>query len=101
PASHRARHPFPTRRSSDLAPCADPPSGGLAREDERDVVAAEPHGVGERDRDLCLARAIRDVVEIALGVADLLIDRRREDALAHRDRKSTRLNSSHVSISYA
>ena len=53
---------------------------------------AEPHGVGERDRDLCLARAIRDVVEIALGVADLLIDRRREDALAHREEADRRFN---------
>src|SRR5689334_23514334 len=43
---------------------------------------------------------VHDAVHAARGDLDLLDDRQRLD-VEHRDRKSTRLNSSHSSISYA
>src|SRR5690606_41345893 len=66
-------HSFPTRRSSDLH---------LHRRDPVEVRDGLPHVV----RDLRPRRAAR---------------RRQGHVHLHRDRKSTRLNSSHVKISYA
>src|SRR5690625_6709132 len=71
-AYHRALHSFPTRRSSDLV-------GGGHR------------GVGNY-RDFCVRCS-------ALNAADV-VAHALEVVLAE-DRKSTRLNSSHVAISYA
>src|SRR5207302_9652278 len=74
---------FPTRRSSDL----DPARG-------RDVVLLDQDRVVE-------ARA---VVRAAAGAHRGLLQRaqpRRRHEPPHGDRKSTRLNSSHVKISYA
>src|SRR5438552_2943725 len=64
-------------------PCADQASGGLATDDERDVMPTEPHGVREREVDLRLSRAIGYVVEVALRIASLLIDRRRKQSIPH------------------
>src|SRR5207249_5108944 len=47
------------------------------------------HGTGKRHKVLPLSRAA-----VAVGADGLLVE-------VHQDRKSTRLNSSHVSISYA
>src|SRR5699024_12565002 len=77
---HRALHSFPTRRSSDLAAtCA------LGERDDVIVVASVSciYGLGAPEEFFRLGISLRP-----------------GDTLA-RDRKSTRLNSSHVSISHA
>src|SRR5207249_9046130 len=84
--AHRDLPSFPTRRSSDLPQVAS--AFGLQ-------IGAQPlgiHGIG----------ALVDVDEIRprAGLRDHL--RSGDEGERHRqDRKSTRLNSSHVSISYA
>src|SRR5207248_11332155 len=75
PAHHRDLHSFPTRRSSDLR--------WRPLHDARAVGAVEPaHGRVPRFRVAAEAR-------------------RRAARQGHQDRKSTRLNSSHRTISYA
>src|SRR5207245_10184163 len=78
-AAHPALHSFPTRRSSDLG------SARLGRDDERDA-RGDPEGLPP----LALPQPLRH--------------RRRPLRRSRdrgQDRKSTRLNSSHGSISYA
>src|SRR5690606_41641320 len=80
-APHPDLHSFPTRRSSDLF-------------FQPFVVAGEfaDRSLGSRRRSVFLRRR---QLGHHLGIADV-------GTLAHvRDRKSTRLNSSHVKISYA
>src|SRR5690606_39987992 len=81
PPTHRALRSFPTRRSSDLEVealyCAGPAGGaGLRRHITPRLLSAS-----------CLIE--RDLVTPAVSL------------LRSTDRKSTRLNSSHVKISYA
>src|SRR5207302_9591253 len=81
---HRDLHSFPTRRSSDLG-------------DTPEVIEAVSWlgrgALAEKQAD----RAVRYAVE-----AQRLVGKRSPDeALRFKDRKSTRLNSSHVKISYA
>src|SRR5690606_41922251 len=79
-AAHRPLPSFPTRRSSDLTSpsCSDRPGdpGDHPHRQDRGLAPARPAGRGRRP---ATAPAIH----------------------LHRDRKSTRLNSSHVKISYA
>src|SRR5690606_41698661 len=93
--ARRARHSFPTRRSSDLgAPAAARlRDERLPRGDRVAVLAAEHPGVL-----LAFARQ-HAVVGVDRVPADLLAPLAL--LLGRRDRKSTRLNSSHVKISYA
>ena len=44
-------------------------------------------------RELPLARHVRRVVEVALGVGRLVVDRRRNDAVADREREDARLEA--------
>src|SRR5207249_6657843 len=92
---HRPLHSFPTRRSSDLAVTAAVALG---------VGQAEPAQVGQ------LAPEVRRVAAFILlqtpdeggrAVVAEEIARLGLDLALDLDRKSTRLNSSHVSISYA
>src|SRR5207253_5117896 len=90
-AYHPPTHSFPTRRSSDLLQDAvqrrhrpepehqPPPPGGAAAEQ----VEADPHDAVHAQVDHRRAHQRRHVTGCL------------------RDRKSTRLNSSHVAISYA
>src|SRR5437870_8097944 len=80
-SNHRDLHSFPTRRSSDLG--SSPARAARARE-----------------RLLALARGRRSIAasETRRGARRRLASR---DARVRQDRKSTRLNSSHVAISYA
>src|SRR5699024_12812050 len=79
-AAHRALHSFPTRRSSDL---------------RRRHVVAERQLVGGDQSDR--ATDAPQAVDGAMATGQDC-----DEALGHlSDRKSTRLNSSHVSISYA
>src|SRR5438067_1662836 len=47
-------------------------------EDDRRVVAAEPERVRHRHAHVCVAGFVRDVVEIALRILDLVVDGRRQ-----------------------
>src|SRR5204862_4416731 len=76
-ADHRFRHSFPTRRSSDLDVVEKHKPGA-------DVRPLVEHDCQARDRGV-------------RGIDTNRLDGRRDI----RDRKSTRLNSSHVEISYA
>src|SRR5207253_5946830 len=80
------RHSCPTRRSSDLA------EAGIVERDRIDqgrrLLATDRVPVRDVDRG-----ATRDPVDVA--------GRTGTRSVASRDRKSTRLNSSHVAISYA
>src|SRR5699024_11681708 len=81
---HRALHSFPTRRSSDL------PQGGAP-------LPAARHGRRDHHRERPGLRGDRRGLGAAGAAAHDPVLRER----APQDRKSTRLNSSHVSISYA
>src|SRR5690606_41748222 len=101
PATHLTLHPFPTRRSSDL------PSSGIASHDE----PAPPQ--------LLVQSATKVGAVLDLHALDTDVDSAETAAQRHHglraslaneghrwpsndtDRKSTRLNSSHVKISYA
>src|SRR5207249_6943769 len=89
----RPLHSFPTRRSSDLEPALG--HGGHQRRHARH----QPQRGGEVDGE-GLKVAVVDPHQRRPG----LEGRRQLVLVVHldqRDRKSTRLNSSHVSISYA
>src|SRR5690606_40788398 len=88
PGHHRHLHSFPTRRSSDLkfvqlTPPEDEPATGQLS--DGDVIATSN------------SRTATDIEQV-LGALSLLLNGGGVDQL---DRKSTRLNSSHVKISYA
>src|SRR5690606_41856515 len=94
----RQRPSSPTRRSSDLA-------GGLVVADRDD--RGSRAGAGQRGQALHrepghLAADGQDGdVGIALAPGQDVVLVSRLDLIGGRDRKSTRLNSSHVKISYA
>src|SRR5207249_11265810 len=97
--SHRDLHSFPTRRSSDLVNRVP---------DSRRCQDQIGINAGVRDLDLFESWIPSIFVSMLLANADDALDltqpRSFEPCPAHgvaRDRKSTRLNSSHVSISYA
>src|SRR5690606_41499304 len=85
----RDLHPFPTRRSSDLDRSADglPP----ARQSPQGRWPVAP---GKVTDEACTRMG-------AAGAVGRLCRRALLPGAADRDRKSTRLNSSHVKISYA
>src|SRR5204862_6237136 len=88
----RALHSFPTRRSSDLP--GQEPSGGVG----------DGAGECERQRDAGLVEERQRRVDRRLGVQRVehgLDQEQVETVFDTLDRKSTRLNSSHVEISYA
>src|SRR5206468_10670050 len=91
PRDHRALHSFPTRRSSDLSPRLFGKSTSLWA---LDLLAEVCHGKAWTPRQLT-GEAIR-VARKRLGIRW-----RRAKRWITRDRKSTRLNSSHDQISYA
>src|SRR5690606_41021650 len=97
-AAHAVLPSFPTRRSSDLAPRVLPELYRhvlVTLTDERPVKAFGAFGeLGEGGlQDI----ALFELLDLLL--VDLLVgEGRRQEP---RDRKSTRLNSSHVKISYA
>src|SRR5439155_3628588 len=97
---HRDLHSFPTRRSSDLVAM-----GFGTTSDEMDYPTMRGHILDEAKKmfrpeflnrldDIVVFRSLTkpDLIQIL----DLEIEK-----LSQRDRKSTRLNSSHVAISYA
>src|SRR5690606_40512421 len=92
----RAQHSFPTRRSSDL-PGPQPPDapGGYRSESPREI---ETVMLSTSTMYWRVATALNLQGRLKRGVGE----RHRAGRLrGYRDRKSTRLNSSHVKISYA
>src|SRR5690606_41169790 len=92
-----ALHSFPTRRSSDLHELDHQADGAGDRGgDVADHEAEELRDGAQRVHDASGPPALaRGEAEHGAELLELLPDE------AHRDRKSTRLNSSHVKISYA
>ena len=64
-----------------------------AAQHEAGVVPAEAERVGNDDPDVGLAGFVRDVVEVALGVGRVVVDRRRQHALVDRERAEDRLDA--------
>src|SRR5207249_9735224 len=86
-------HPFPTRRSSDLtAPFL-----------ERAAATSNAQDLGRLLQDALdhVSYSVGRESQAVLSVHRLVPELNQKDAAASLDRKSTRLNSSHVSISYA
>src|SRR5690606_42014716 len=77
---HQHLHPFPTRRSSDLLPY-------------KTITKLKHYPHEKAPVHLCCAHAVRICCVGSEAFPDWHLDKR--------DRKSTRLNSSHVKISYA
>src|SRR5690606_41585314 len=100
-ARRLAFHSFPTRRSSDLSVfiCVQ------ERVDHTMPAVAKQHiGAGSKWHDLQVSAAGQIHVEVPIAIGDAhAIDGGSDCILKNRrkDRKSTRLNSSHVKISYA
>src|SRR5439155_19206259 len=88
--AHRDPHSFPTRRSSDLGRDRLEPLGQLNR--------VAHHDDGERPASVQPLRREQDHLVPRDGVVALP---RSAAPVGIGDRKSTRLNSSHVAISYA
>src|SRR5699024_12673267 len=84
--THRHAHSFPTRRSSDLA-----------------VFIPQSDGLGCTGKKAQILRPV-EVIHLFIDCAVPVQEHSRASRpflITHQDRKSTRLNSSHVSISYA
>src|SRR5690606_40543170 len=87
----RTLHSFPTRRSSDLRAVLRPNQFGRNPRFTPTIVgnSGASKRLGQRSCLLEVSDKAREPVPFEPGCAD------------HQDRKSTRLNSSHVKISYA
>src|SRR5207249_11875923 len=96
-APPRALHSFPTRRSSDL-PCVPEITNSAQR---RSRASSAPKL--SPDLAQCLDQPL--LLPFEADADPKMVAQRRRVEISHenpeRDRKSTRLNSSHVSISYA
>src|SRR5205807_4905190 len=90
-------HSFPTRRSSDLTPHLTRPA---ARAADRSAVAVAYRPVANLRR-FGTVTSRRAAVRAAPSSGKTWCDRSPPDARPWTDRKSTRLNSSHLVISYA
>src|SRR5207249_11699199 len=97
--AHRARHPFPTRRSSDLGPrphLLEHNTQFAEQLSNYHIRAFVKPGITGLAQIRGLRGEARNPADIAQRVASDI------SYLENwKDRKSTRLNSSHVSISYA
>src|SRR5699024_11534475 len=89
-------HAFPTRRSSDLAQAGMVDAGLIALDGTKVQANASVDANKTEDRLRVMAQEIVAEAQEVDAVED-----RAEDDDEGGDRKSTRLNSSHVSISYA
>src|SRR5690606_41731751 len=99
-ASPPPLHPCPPRRSSDLLQplvrLADQRADRAVEVERAGSVAVDAHLL----LDACAAHGVARA-ERAVGIRDELRHEEQRDAARARDRKSTRLNSSHVKNSYA
>src|SRR5437867_3584656 len=98
--SHRPLHSFPTRRSSDL----DPQLQALGVQLAEVAVRNTAGGIADKIRAVKARKENQETIaELEAIVNDLVADKSElvRIANAYEDRKSTRLNSSHRTISYA
>src|SRR5207249_10520732 len=100
-AHRRYLHSFPTRRSSDLTLLDRTLQWMFNKKEGRYVqlVVSASRALSSMPRSDVIALALRELAEFCPAASEASLER------AHvvkemRDRKSTRLNSSHVSISY-
>src|SRR5438128_1686303 len=63
---------------------APPPIPSARPHRDHAVLSPKPEGVGERQADRSLAGAVRDVIEVALRVRRIEIDRRRDSPVSNR-----------------
>src|SRR5690606_41828621 len=101
PTSHRALHSFPTRRSSDLdGPPTRHEKGTPSAEQRNDT-----NGVAAWQRARNRSMNSPEVTALFVKRVEAAKSLRRRSSMSgwsgSKDRKSTRLNSSHVKISYA
>src|SRR5690606_41923648 len=101
PVGHRAVHSFPTRRSSDLG--TEPQHLALPGHETalllRKANAILELEIGGKTQTGLVKDVQKDPVRQIIEHIDLIVIRKGEKVQV--DRKSTRLNSSHVKISYA
>ena len=64
-----------------------------AAQHEAGVVPPKPNELESGDADVGRAGFVRDVVEVALGVGRVVVDRRRQHALVDRERAEDRLDA--------
>src|SRR5690606_42050299 len=95
-ARPRVLHPFPTRRSSDLAQS----SGRRAVAAKRPPDDIDRRLINALQGEFPLTETPFADIGAVLGLAEAEVIARLQ-SLLDEDRKSTRLNSSHVKISYA
>src|SRR5690606_42012999 len=95
PALHRSLRPFPTRRSSDLRPPGRAPGPGMSG----GPGTVRPPMVMAMSTPFRLVSEFEPRGDQPKAIHELVEGLRRGEK--HQDRKSTRLNSSHVKISYA
>src|SRR5438045_5343970 len=96
-SSHQSFHSSPTRRSSDLV--LEQAEKGISLRVDEDAVVLVARPVQELERHIHAPEARRDDGEC--GRLHILPPCPGDELVADRDRKSTRLNSSHLGISYA
>src|SRR5207253_5224598 len=100
-AHHHALPSFPTRRSSDLS------IGELKKllddfDRQVNLAVKKQWGVGDYIRSIPVIEGFASPTKIEqFTLNDLTIDYNFKGVTRFEDRKSTRLNSSHVAISYA
>src|SRR5699024_12843645 len=95
--THRPLHSLATRRSSDLS---GEPTGFRLADVEEEPGRAPPADAPEPPRPR-VGEAHVEIVDVFGGGEEPHGPTQHEDPRTQRDRKSTRLNSSHVSTSYA
>src|SRR5690606_41757269 len=94
-----ASYPFPTRRSSDLIPKLDALMEYI--EDLPDGTKCSIWARFAPERERLEAALVEKYGRSAVVRFDGTVDEEGRKTAVNRDRKSTRLNSSHVNISYA
>src|SRR5690606_41525737 len=100
PVVLRRPHPFPTRRSSDLMRHALREISTIQNVATTRRIEAIALGIGRPDHEIDKAITV-DIARNVHGSPGAVAAPLAIDGKAALDRKSTRLNSSHVKISYA
>src|SRR5690625_5532737 len=103
-SNYRLLHSFPTRRSSDLSVQRWARANAARTFRANKVAPSVDENTRLKDMDEFVAPLPIDIVlqllDALLDHAEAVRQRKGYDAIVYIDRKSTRLNSSHVAISY-
>src|SRR5690606_39539752 len=98
-AFHLYLHSFPTRRSSDLQIEAEAQIDPVDKQALEEVKIAET--VQQDQKELEAAEKLEEDLNSGTESTEESTKTKKEELKPSQDRKSTRLNSSHVKISYA